>query len=208
MDKKGRMLTAGGIFFLANALLAGCDSPGDGSGVTGGSQGDWGSENAMAERSTGVICEVAEVAPGRFRIVKEYPSNVVGVVAQRLDGSLEVVSEARLRELFDSPTEGSGYGLGGVLAGGLVGYLMGRNTGPNPSVYASQELYRQSVQNREVVDKRRREEEQYAARTGTRQSGLRFYTGSGRPPAAQKQTVGGRTTGFFSHFTSSFHVTG
>ncbi len=207
MEKKGRMLTAGGIFFLANALLAGCDSPGDGTGPTG--QGDWGSQNAMAERSTGVICEVAEVTPGQYRIVKEYPSNVVGVVAQKLDGSLEIVSEARLRELFDSPTEGSGYGLGGVLAGGLVGYLMGRNSGPNPSVYANDQLFRQSLQNRELIDRRRKEEAQYAARSGGRVgSGLRFYTGTGRPPGPQQQATATRKTGFFSRFTSGLHATG
>jgi hypothetical protein len=206
MDKKGKMLTAGGIFFLANALLTGCDSSVD----TGrqpsssGRQGDWESDNAMAARSAGVITEVREVAPNEYRIVKEYPSNVVGVIAQKLDGSLEVISSEKLKDLLAHSGESPPFGLGAVLAGGLVGYMMGKNTGLSQSVYADQSLYLQSLSNRELIDKRRKEQEQYAGRTGGYRGGYHVYPGTGRPP----ETAGARKTGFFSRFASLFHSSG
>jgi hypothetical protein len=209
MDKKGRMLTVGGIFFLANGLMAGCDPSVDKGPQpsSSGRQGDWESDNAVMSRSTGVITEVQEVAPGQYRIVKEYPSNVTGVISQKLDGSLEVISPEKLNDLLQHSGESSPYGLGAVLAGGLVGYMMGKNTGLNQSVYANQDLYRQSLTNRELIDQRRKEQEQqYGGRSGYR-GGINMNRPVGRPDPSG-QTVGTRKTGFFSRFASHFHGLG
>ena len=203
MDKKGRMLTAGGIFFLANALLAGCDSSTDGQPTASGRQGDWGSDNAVADRAAGVMTEVREVAPGQYRIMKEYPSTVTGVVAQKMDGSLEIIPAEKVQTLMQGASGGDGFALGAVLAGGLAGYMVGKNTAPSPTVYADQDLYRQSLANRELIDKRRQEREQYTGGSGYR-SGGRVYSGSARPGAPHEAgTV--RKTGFFSRFASVFH---
>ena len=205
MEKKSRMMI-GGVFFLANVLLSGCDSDQERNMQSQPGQ-DHGREmeNAMARKNAGVLTELQETAPGQYRIIQEYPSTATGAVINRLDGSREVLPGEKVRELVNNAGDRSGFGMGAVLASGLVGYMMGKATILNPDVYRGGDLYSRSLANKDLIDQRRREEEERRQSGGT---GYRSYMGygysggrrtgveTGAPKPAGKQ-------GFFSRITSS-----
>jgi hypothetical protein len=205
-----KKIIVGGVFFLAQTLLAGCDSGTEPKTLKNpGAHAEWEIENDMADKPAGVMTEVAEVAPESYRIVNEYPSRTTGVVVSRLNGLRETIPAENLEALMGPPGQHpEGYGLGSVLASGLVGYMMGRNTSLNPAVYRNSDLFAQSLANRELIERRLKEEED--KRPGW--SGRSYYYGYGRrydgrdhtlrKPDGSIRTVAART-GFFTRFTSS-----
>lgn len=208
--KVGKKILVGGVFFLAQTLLTGCDSGPEPKALKNpGTHAEWEIENDMADKPAGVMTEVAEVAPESFRIVNEYPSRTTGVVVNRLNGMKETIPAENLEAIMGPPgQQPGGYTLGPVLASGLVGYMMGRNTSLNPAVYRNPDLYAQSLANRELIERRLKEEED--KRPGW--SGRSYYYGYGRrydgrdhtlrsPDGAVKTSKA--STGFFSRFTSS-----
>jgi hypothetical protein len=205
-----KKIVVGGVFFLAQTLLSGCDSGPEPKAIKNpGTHAEWEIENDMADKPAGVMTEVAEVAPESFRIVNEYPSRTTGVVVSRLNGLRETIPAENIEALMGPPgQQPGGYGLGSVLASGLAGYMMGRNTSLNPAVYRNSDLYAQSLANRELIERRLKEEED--KRPGW--SGRSYYYGYGgrydgrdhtlRNPDGSTRTVAART-GFFTRFTSS-----
>ncbi len=208
-QKVSKKILVGGVFFLAQTLLTGCDSGPEPKALKNpGTHAEWEIENDMADKPAGVMTEVAEVAPDSFRIVNEYPSRTTGVVINRMNGLRETIPAENLETVMGPPGQQSGgYGLGPVLASGLVGYMMGRNTSLNPAVYRNPDLYAQSLANRELIERRIKEEE--GKRSGW--SGRSYYYGYGRrydgrdhtlrSPDGSLKTARART-GFFSGFTS------
>ena len=202
MDRDNKMLTIGGIFFLANTLLLGCDTSTDTDiQKPPQQQSDWESSNTMAQRKAGVITEVKEVSPGEYRIINEYPSTTTGVVVQKLDGSQEIIPQEKVRSLVEGTRSTTGFGLGTVLASGLLGYMMGKNTSVSPLVYANENIYKQRFRNRELIDERKKEEEkQYAGRTGVYRGWTNWWFGRSSH-TSKSSSSSGKKTGFFSGFS-------
>jgi hypothetical protein len=208
-SKTSRKILVGGVFFLAHTLLAGCDEAPEPRALKNpGSYAEWEIENDMADKPAGVMTEVEEVAPNHFRITNEYPSRATGVIVNRLNGTRETIPAERVESVIGPPGQPQGFGLGPVLASGLMGYMMGRNTSLNPAVYKNHDLYSQSLANRELVERRIREEE--TRRPGW--SGRSYYFGSGRRYDNRDHTLRSPDgaihtarvkTGFFSRFSSS-----
>lgn len=205
-----KKIIVGGVFFLAQTLLAGCDlGPEPKALKNPGTYADWDIENDMADKPAGVMTEVEEIAPDSFRIVNEYPSRTTGVVVNRMNGRRETIPADNIESVIGPPgQQQTGFSLGPVLASGLLGYMMGRNTSLNPAVYRNNELYAQSFANRELIERRIKEEE--GKRPGW--SGRSYYYGYGRrydnqdhtlrKPDGSMQTSKAKT-GFFSRFSSS-----
>jgi hypothetical protein len=209
---KNKRIAMGGIFFLAQLLLAGCDSePEPIAYKNAGQYPDWEIENSMVQKPAGVMTELGEFSPNSFRIVREYPSSTTGVVINRLNGSKEVVPQDRLEGIMaGSSSDSNIYSLGTVLTGGLLGYMMGRGAGLSPHVYQNQDLYIQSLANRSLIENRIKEEEEkrtgwsgrsYYFGTGGRYDGRDHYLKSSSRTSLVTRSASG-TTGFFSHFSS------
>lgn len=196
--RKSRII-AGGVFFLAHTLLTGCDeAPVK---TTGGGDG-----NVMQERKAGVMTQIEETEPGDYKIMNEYPSSTTGVVVKRRDGTSETLTEDRARSLMDGAgQERNMLGLGTVLSAGLLGYMMGKNTSPNPFVYGNEAVYQQSLAGRLPLEERLKEEER---RTGSPMRsywyGSRHYGYSYGNRQYTSTSPGARKSGFFSRMTSSF----
>lgn len=202
----GRVII-GGIFFLANSLLIGCESADDVTlGTPGSYSGDSG--NVTAQRQSGVMTMIEEVGSGDFRIVKEYPSKVTGVVVKKLDGTEETIPEEKISPVMDQAKNEKGMGVGSVLAAGLVGYLMGRNSSLGPYVYKDDSLYQQSLVNRQLLYKQQEEEDKRRGYSGY-WSGGRYYSYHGRYGDQHgRSSTGAAKTGFFSRLSSSFRSLG
>lgn len=198
-EKAGRLM-AGGIFFLANALLAGCDEPPPAPKAGQYEEG----ENVMARKDAGVMTELQEISPGEYRIAREYPSSRTGVVVNKMDGTKEDMPYDKVQNCMQNAGHEGGFGVGTVLASGLLGYMMGKNTSLNPYVYRDSNLYNQSLANREVLTERIREEER---RSGQWNSRSYWYGRSGytRAPGSTVSSSSARTgkTGFFSRMMGS-----
>ena len=180
MDKKNlkNIVIVGGIFFAAAALLYDWDEePAPNAYKNPGNYPDWEIDNAMANKPAGVMTEVEEVGKDQYRIVNEYPSKNTGVTLRRLDGSMEPIPQEKIEGLMaNAPAEGGTFALGPVLAGGLLGYMMGKNAGISPNVYKNSTMYSQALANRALVEQRIKEEED--KRQGW--SGRSYYYGMGR----------------------------
>jgi len=198
----------GGIFFLANSLILGCDSADDAAmQSTTRSFGDDAGSHTAYQRS-GVMTMVEEVSPGDFRIEKEYPSGTTGVVVRHLDGRKEIIPEEKIPAVMEQEKNEKGMGLGSVLAAGMVGYMMGKNSALGPSVYKDDNLYRQSLANRQLFYLEQEKEDKRRGFTGGYWSGGRYYNPS-RPAGGGGQHVGQTSTGsaktgFFSRLGNSF----
>lgn len=201
----GRVII-GGIFFLANSLLTGCESADD---VTLGTPGSYsGDGNVMVQRQSGVMTMLEEVSSGDYRIVKEYPSKVTGVVIKKLDGTQETIPEDKIPSIMDQSKNEKGMGLGSVLAGGLVGYMMGRNSSISPYIYKDDSLYQQSLMNRQLLNKQQEDDDKRRGYSGY-WSGGRYYTYYGRYGGHVNRSSTGRAkSGFFSRLASSFRSSG
>lgn len=199
--EKAYRIMAGGIFFLANSLLTGCDeAPAPKPEMYEG-------ENVMARKDAGVMTELQEISPGEYRIKDEYPSSRTGVVVNRLNGTRENMSEEQVQAAMQKAGNEGGFGMGTVLTSGLLGYMMGRSTSINPYVYRDTNLYNRSLMNRDVLTERLREPEEKDRQWNAR----RYWYGGGYarptgPPASSPAFQGTSTgrTGFFSRMTSSF----
>ena len=212
MDKKiSSRAIIGGIFFLANSLLIGCDQepennlPQNQSGKYSGNS----TENVMSQRQSGVMTEVEELGPDDYRIVKEYPSRVTGVIVKHLDGSKEIIPDEKIPQLMEQQRTEKGMGLGSVLSAGLLGYMMGRNSTLSPYVYKDDTLYKQSLMNRELIYKQQEEEDKRRGYSGY-WAGGRYYSSTNRSPigTVHHGTTGTTKTGFFSRMMSSFRSSG
>ncbi|PKN19787.1 MAG: hypothetical protein CVU71_05280 [Deltaproteobacteria bacterium HGW-Deltaproteobacteria-6] len=197
----------GGIFFLANSLIIGCDSADD-QVMQGGTRsfGDNAGSGAAYQQS-GVMTMVEEIAPDEFRIDKEYPSKTTGVVVSRLDGTKEVIPEEKLPAIMEQQNKEKGMGLGSVLAAGMVGYMMGKNSSLSPYVYKDDNLYKQSLLNRQLFYRQQEEEDKRRGYTGGYWSGGRYYNPSRSAGGGQqvgRPGTGSAKTGFFSRLGSSF----
>jgi hypothetical protein len=196
----------GGIFFLANSLIIGCDSADD-QAVTGGTRsfGDDSGSHA-SYRQSGVMTMIEETSPGEYRIEKEYPSRQTGVVVKHLNGTREVIPEEKIPTIMDQEKTETGMGLGSVLGAGLVGYMMGKNSALSPYVYKDENLYRQSLVNRQLLYREQEEEDKRRGYTGY-WSGGRYYSSSrsssGRQQVGRSGT-GSAKRGFFSRLGGGF----
>jgi hypothetical protein len=208
-DKFTGKVIIGGIFFLANSLLIGCDQGDDNlsQGKTRFYADDIG-DNVMAQRQSGVMTMVEEIAPDNFRIVKEYPSQMTGIVVKHLNGSQEVIPDEKVPAIMEQAESEKGMGLGSVLSAGLLGYMMGRNSSISPIVYKDDNLYRQSLLNRELIYKQQEEEDKRKGYTGY-WSGGRYYSPS---HYSDKDRIGRSTgsakSGFFSRLARGFRGLG
>lgn len=202
---KGRVII-GGIFFLANSLLIGCESADD---VTLGMPGSYsGDGNVMAQKQSGVMTMIEEVSSGDYRIVKEYPSKVTGVVVKKLNGTEETIPEEKISSVMDQAKNEKGMGVGSVLTAGLLGYMMGRNSSLGPYVYRDDSLYQQSLVNRQLLYKQQEEEDKRRGYSGY-WSGGRYYSYHGRyGDYYGRSSTGAAKTGFFSRLSSSFRSSG
>lgn len=198
-EKAGRIM-AGGIFFLANTLLAGCDQPAPAPKTGQYEEG----ENVMARKDAGVMTELQEVSPGQYRITREYPSSRTGVVVNKLDGTREDMPYEKVQSCMQNAGREGGFGVGTVLASGLLGYMMGMTTNLNPYVYRDNSLYSQSLANREVLAERIREEERKGNQWNARSYwyGRSGYTRAPGPTVSSSSAPAGKT-GFFSRMMSS-----
>jgi len=198
----------GGIFFLANSLIVGCDSADD-TVVPQDRTRSYadGAGGQIAYQQSGVMTMVEEIAPNDFRIDKEFPSKTTGVVVKHLDGTKEVIPEEKLPAIMNQEKNEKGMGLGSVLAAGLVGYMMGKNSALSPYVYKDDNLYRLSLANRQLHYREQEQEDKRRGYTGGYWSSGRYYNPS-RPAGGGQQVgqtgTGTAKTGFFSRLGSSF----
>jgi hypothetical protein len=205
MDKRiTSWVIIGGIFFLANSLLFRCgEEPED---ISADRQSNYsGGGNIMAQRQNGVMTEVQEIGPDDFRIVKEYPSKVTGVILSKLDGFKEVVPEEKLPALMEQAKQEKGFGLGTVLSAGLLGYMMGHNSSLSPYAYKDEKLYKQSMVNRDLVNRQLEEEDKRRGYSGY-WSGGRYY--SSHPYTGTAARSSSTKSGFFSRLGSSLRGLG
>jgi len=196
----------GGIFFLANSLILGCDS-GDDAATQNRTRsfGDDAGSHAPYQQS-GVMTMIEEVAPDDYRIEKEFPSKQTGVVVKHLDGRKEIIPEEKIPAVMEQEKNEKGMGLGSVLAAGLLGYMMGKNSALSPYVYKDDTLYKQSLVNRQLLYRQQEDEDKRRGYTGGYWSGGRYYNPS-RPAGGQQigqAGTGKAKTGFFSRLGSSF----
>jgi hypothetical protein len=197
----------GGIFFLANSMIIGCDSADDtiSQDRTRSYADDTGGHAAYQQ--SGVMTMVEEIAPGDFRIEKEFPSKTTGVVVKRLDGTKEIIPEEKIPAIMNQEKNEKGMGLGSVLAAGLAGYMMGRNSALSPHIYKDDNLYKQSLANRQLLYREQEEEDKRRGYTGGYWSAGRYYNPS-RPTGGGQQVgragTGSAKTGFFSRLGGSF----
>ncbi len=196
----------GGIFFLANSLILGCDSADDAAtqNRTRSFGDDAGSHTAYQQ--SGVMTMVEEVAPGDYRIEKEFPSKQTGVVVKHVDGRKEIIPEDKIPAVMEQEKNEKGMGLGSVLAAGLLGYMMGKNSALSPYVYKDDNLYKQSLVNRQLLYQKQEEEDKRLGYRGGYWSGGRYYNPS-RPAGGQEvgqAGTGKAKSGFFSRLGSSF----
>jgi len=185
---------------LANTLLAGCDQPAPAPKTGQYEEG----ENVMARKDAGVMTELQEVSPGQYRITREYPSSRTGVVVNKLDGAREDMPYEKVQSCMQNAGREGGFGVGTVLASGLLGYMMGMTTNLNPYVYRDNSLYSQSLANREVLAERIREEERKGNQWNARSYwyGRSGYTRAPGPTVSSSSAPAGKT-GFFSRMMSS-----
>jgi hypothetical protein len=210
MDKKiSSRAILGGVFFLANSLLIGCDQEPEDNLAQSQSGAYSGSENVMSQRQSGVMTEVEELGPDDYRITKEYPSGVTGVIVKRLVGSKEIIPEDKVPQLMERERAEKGMGLGSVLSAGLLGYMMGRNSSLSPYVYKDDSLYKQSLMNRELIYKQQEEQDKRRGYSGY-WAGGRYYSSTRNQAidTAQHGTAGKTKSGFFSRLASSFRSSG
>lgn len=199
-QKAGRIM-AGGIFFLANSLLVSCDEP-----VTSPTPGQYDEGgNVMARKDAGVMTELQEVSPGQYRIIKEYPSSRTGVIVNKLDGTKEDMPYDKVQSSMQNAGHEGGFGMGTVLASGLLGYMMGKTTSLNPYVYRDNNLYSQSLANRDVLTERIREEERRDSQWNARSYwyGRGGYTRPMSGTSVSPSSPQAGKTGFFSRMMSS-----
>lgn len=208
MDKRiTGWVVAGGIFFLAYTLLNNNDEEKN-NNVNVGSGGNSG--NVMAQRQHGVMTEVQEIGPDDYKIVKEYPSRITGVIVTRMDGSKQIIPEDKLAGTMDQAKSEKGFGLGTVLSAGLLGYMMGHQSSVSPYAYKDDSLYKQSLINRQLVGKQMEEEDKRSGYSG-RWSGGHYYSSYPRNSsgnAIMSSSSGSTRTGFFSRLSSSFRSSG
>ncbi len=185
---------------MANTLLAGCDQPAPAPKTGQYEEG----ENVMARKDAGVMTELQEVSPGQYRITREYPSSRTGVVVNKLDGTREDMPYEKVQSCMQNAGREGGFGVGTVLASGLLGYMMGMTTNLNPYVYRDNSLYSQSLANREVLAERIREEERKGNQWNARSYwyGRSGYTRAPGPTVSSSSAPAGKT-GFFSRMMSS-----
>jgi hypothetical protein len=205
LKKNTNRMIMGGIFFLANSLLMGCDNGDDGMQQRGASRqfDEPEVENVMNLKKVGVMTELQETAPNEYKIQREYPSNVTGVVIKRRDGSQEIVPEETVQSLVDNPQSDRMRGVSTALSAGLLGYMMGKTTGLNPRYYANDTLFNQSMANKTLIDERKREDERGPSFRSYWFGSGRYYSGRSQRPVGVGKATAGRT-GFFSRFSSSF----
>jgi hypothetical protein len=198
MDRKGKMASVGGIFFLANTLLTayGCspelkDCP------------PQFATTPAAQQKYGVITEVREVEPGKFKIVRETPSKCTGVMVTHVDGSVEIIPKQKAEEMARDAPSHAGLGLGTVLASGLFGYMLGRTSFISSYVYANDGIYRQTLAKKDIITRKTgRDDRGYAGGGGSYAVGR--YGGSGGSGRYGGRTSYGTTSpgtkrgGFFS----------
>jgi hypothetical protein len=207
MDKRitGWMI-AGGIFFLAYSLLnSNDDEKNNNVNVDNGGN----SGNVMAQRQLGVMTEVQEIGPDDYKIVKEYPSRITGVMVTKMDGSKQIIPEEKVAGVMDQAKTEKGFGLGTVLSAGLLGYMMGHNSSLGPFAYRDDSLYKQSLVNRQLVGKQQEEEDKRRGYSGYWQGG-RYYSASPIRPSNTGKGIGSGSTktGFFSRLIGSFRSSG
>ena len=196
----------GGIFFLANSLILGCDSADD--AATQNRTRSFGDDagGQTAYQQSGVMTIVEEVTPGDYRIEKEFPSKQTGVVVKHLDGRKEIIPVEKIPAVIEQEKNEKGMGLGSVLAAGLLGYMMGKNSALSPYVYKDDNLYKQSLVNRQLLYREQEDADRRRGYTGGYWSGGRYYNPS--RPASGGQVgqagTGKAKTGFFSRLGSSF----
>jgi hypothetical protein len=208
MDKRiTGWVVAGGIFFLAYTLLSSNDDE-QNSNVKVGSTDNSG--NVMAQRQNGVMTEVQEVGPDDYKIIKEYPSRITGVIVTRLDGSKQIIPEEKVSGLMEQAKTEKGSGLGTVLSAGLLGYMMGHNSSLSPYAYKDDSLYKQSLVNRQLVGRQMEEEDKRRGYSGY-WSGGHYYSSFPRTSAGSSvkgASSGSIRTGFFSRLAGSFRSSG
>ncbi|MBF0457676.1 MAG: hypothetical protein HQK99_07255 [Nitrospirae bacterium] len=146
MYKKIKTASVGGIFFIANALLAtsGCspelkDCP------------PQFANTATPLQKYGVLTEVQEVERGQFKIVSEVPCKCSGVMVTHIDGSVEIIPQQRAETMAREAPNDFGLGLDTVLASGLFGYMLGRTSFISSHVYANDSIYRQTLAKKDII---------------------------------------------------------
>ena len=196
----------GGIFFLAHGLIVGCDTADDPT-LQGRTRSFGDDATSMAAYQQGVMTMVQEVAPGDYRIEQEYPSKQTGVVVNHLNGTKEVIPQEKIPSIMEQEKTEKGMGLGSVLGAGLLGYMMGKNSQLSPYVYKNENLYRQSLANRQLMYMQQEEEDKRRGYTGGYWLGGRYYNPSrsaGGGHAVGRSSTGAAKTGFFSRLGGGF----
>ena len=210
MDKKYKhsRIVIGGIFFLANSLLTGCDSSDDATRGASRQFDEPKEENVMDLKKVGVMTELQETGPNEYKIAREYPSSTTGVVVKRKDGSQEIIPEETVQSMMDAPATGTGgdpyrRAIGTALSAGLLGYMMGKTTSLNPGYYTNNQLYNQSLTNKTLIDERKREDQRGPTFRSYWFGSGRYYSGSRSSAVGVGKATAGKS-GFFSSLSSSF----
>jgi hypothetical protein len=112
-------------------------------------------------------------------------------------------------QLLEQERSEKGMGLGSVLSAGLLGYMMGRNSSLSPYVYKDDNLYKQSLMNRELIYKQQEEQDKRRGYSGY-WAGGRYYSSTRNPAidTVQRGATGSTKSGFFSRLASSFRSSG
>lgn len=208
MDKKYKYsrVVVGGIFFLANSLLTGCDGSDDATRGASRQFDEPKEENVMDLKKVGVMTELQETGNNEYKIIKEYPSSTTGVVVKRKDGSQEIIPEETVQSMVDTTGTGTDpyrRAVGTALSAGLLGYMMGKTTSLNPNYYANNQMYNQSLTNKNLIDERKKEDQRGPTFRSYWFGSGRYYSGSRSQAAGVGKATAGKT-GFFSSISSGF----
>ncbi len=187
----------GSIGAAAMVALTGCEQRPQSSGDT----------FTQASQKQGAFVVIDEVAPNRYKIAEEYPSDTTRVILRKLDGSEKILSQEELDALvaqearrIDSgesaltqPNSGGGLSLGEALlasaAGAIIGSWIGSKLFNNPNYQQNrQRSYKSpSAYNRSVNSFNKAKQAKSSSSAKSTRSG---FFGSTRSGSSSRSTFG------------------
>ncbi|MCB2408994.1 hypothetical protein [Hymenobacter lucidus] len=206
-DWRRNVLLAAAAASLGLGVLPACSSD---SGSGNGGQQEWGSGNE-GSYSEGVITEMTETEPGKWKITAERPAGKeeVAAIMRHHDGKVDTLQGAALqRQMQDYsrqyPENRVGHsGMMDVLMWSSIGYMAGRFMTPNTGYYANPGVVQNNGAWRQRVENERQQGRGFFGRgfsstSNARSSGIRPSTSVYRSAVRSSGPRASRSSGFGS----------
>ncbi|TGE18625.1 hypothetical protein [Hymenobacter elongatus] len=205
-DWRRNVLLVAAAASLGLGLLPACSS--DSGSDAEANQEEWGSGNE-GSFSQGVVTEMTETEPGKWKITAERPAGKeeVAAIMRHYDGKVDTLQGAALqRQMQDYSRQHSENRVGGtsmmdVLMWSSIGYMAGRFLMPNAGYYANSGVMQQNGQWRQQVQNERQRGRGFFGRGF---SGTAGRNGSGISPSTSVARSAVRSSGPRASRSSGF----